>query len=167
MRRLASWPVTHFLIGALIILIDLETGTFLQFPILFVVPVGLCAWFANPPGAYVLSVALPLARVGVVVFVEHPHPVPYALANAAIRMTVLLGLSILIARLARREREIRERLETLVRVCAWSRTVEFEGEWLSFEQYLSRRFGIKTTHGISPAEFEKMMGNSVTSEDST
>lgn len=48
------------------------------------------------------------------------------------------------------------RLRRLARVCAWSRTIEFRGEWVSFEEYLRRRFQIQTTHGISPAEAAKM-----------
>jgi CHASE3 domain sensor protein len=47
--------------------------------------------------------------------------------------------------------------EQLLRVCAWSKTVEYKGEWITFEQYLSRRFGIDSTHGISPAEERKLM----------
>jgi hypothetical protein len=38
----------------------------------------------------------------------------------------------------------------LVRVCAWTRKIEFHGEWMSLEEYLSRRFNIAVTHGISP-----------------
>lgn len=50
------------------------------------------------------------------------------------------------------------RLQGLVTVCAWSRTVEYQGEWLSFEEYLLRRFNLNTSHGISPAEAEKTLG---------
>lgn len=37
-----------------------------------------------------------------------------------------------------------------VTLCAWTRTVRFEGEWLSVEDYLKRRYGVLTSHGISP-----------------
>ncbi len=47
------------------------------------------------------------------------------------------------------------RARALARMCAWSRTVEYEGEWLSFEEYLLRRFDVDTTHGISPSEAAK------------
>ncbi len=43
-----------------------------------------------------------------------------------------------------------EHYRNLVTLCAWSRSVEYEGEWISFEEYLRRRFDISTTHGISP-----------------
>lgn len=49
-------------------------------------------------------------------------------------------------------------LQDLVTVCAWSRTVEYEGEWLSFEKYLLRRFGLNTSHGIAPEAAEKVFG---------
>jgi CHASE3 domain sensor protein len=43
-----------------------------------------------------------------------------------------------------------EHYRNLVTLCAWTRSVEFEGEWISFEEYLRRRFDISTTHGIAP-----------------
>jgi CHASE3 domain sensor protein len=43
-----------------------------------------------------------------------------------------------------------EHYRNLVTLCAWTRSVEFEGEWISFEEYLRRKFDISTTHGISP-----------------
>jgi hypothetical protein len=47
-------------------------------------------------------------------------------------------------------------VEPVVNMCAYSRTIEYEGEWISFEQYLERRFKITTSHGMSPAEFERL-----------
>jgi len=43
-----------------------------------------------------------------------------------------------------------EHYRNLVTLCAWTRSVEYEGEWISFEEYLRRKFGISSTHGISP-----------------
>lgn len=59
-----------------------------------------------------------------------------------------LGLFYLLHRLSK--------LEPVVNMCAYSRTIEYEGEWVSFEEYLRRRFNIMTSHGLSPAEFEKL-----------
>ena len=50
-------------------------------------------------------------------------------------------------------------MQSLVTVCAWSRTIEYEGAWLSFEEYLLRRFNLNTSHGISPAEAKKAFGD--------
>jgi CHASE3 domain sensor protein len=74
------------------------------------------------------------------------------LASALVALNLFFAVAILILvhRLAR--------LQNLVTICAWSRTVEYEGEWLSFEEYLDRRFNLSTSHGISPAEAEKAFG---------
>jgi CHASE3 domain sensor protein len=50
------------------------------------------------------------------------------------------------------------KIEPIVHMCASSRTIEYGGEWVSFEQYLKRRFNIETSHGMSPAEFERLRG---------
>ena len=43
-----------------------------------------------------------------------------------------------------------EHYRNLVTLCAWTRSVEYEGEWISFEEYLRRKFDLSATHGISP-----------------
>jgi CHASE3 domain sensor protein len=49
-----------------------------------------------------------------------------------------------------------EQMQEMVTICAWSKLIEFEGEWLSMEEYLSRRLHARVTHGISQIEAEKM-----------
>jgi CHASE3 domain sensor protein len=43
-----------------------------------------------------------------------------------------------------------EHYRNLVTLCAWTRSVEYEGEWISFEEYLRRKFDINSTFGMSP-----------------
>lgn len=49
------------------------------------------------------------------------------------------------------------RTQRLVTMCAWTRTIQYEGEWLTFEEYLKRRFGLETTHGIRPDQANKVL----------
>lgn len=70
----------------------------------------------------------------------------------------LVGLSLIFAVAVSVMLHRLSKIQSLVTVCAWSRTVEYEGEWLSFEEYLLRRFNLNTSHGISPAEAEKAFG---------
>lgn len=44
----------------------------------------------------------------------------------------------------------------LVTLCAWTRTVRYEGEWVSVETYLERRYGVVTSHGMSPAAMRQL-----------
>lgn len=57
--------------------------------------------------------------------------------------------------------------EQFVTLCAWSKTVRYEGEWLTFENYLLRRFGLMTTHGISPEALEKLEAEDARAEDAS
>lgn len=67
----------------------------------------------------------------------------------AVNAGMILALVLAIRRL--------ERLEPILTVCAWSKTILDGDEWISFEEYLARRFHIKVTHGMSPKEAAKIM----------
>jgi CheY-like chemotaxis protein len=36
----------------------------------------------------------------------------------------------------------------LALMCAWTHRMKYQGQWISFEAYLAKRFGVKVTHGI-------------------
>lgn len=162
--RILARPSTHVLMGLGILLLDLLSGPYLLFPTLFVLPVSLSAWHYSVRWAYAFAVFLPLGRLFIAEFVDHPSPNVYIALNALIRMAVLASLAFLVDRTARQTKALRERVAGLVTVCAWSRTVEYEGEWISFEDYLKRRFDLDTSHGISPAEAEKAFRNRKSSD---
>lgn len=69
----------------------------------------------------------------------------------ALLLVDLCGLGV-IALLSRRAK----RLEQLVTVCAWTKTIQHEGRWVSFEEYLKQRFGISVTHSMSRAAYDKL-----------
>jgi CHASE3 domain sensor protein len=50
-----------------------------------------------------------------------------------------------------------EHLRQIVTVCAWTGRVQFEGEWISLEDYLQRRFGVSVSHGLSNEAAAKMI----------
>jgi CHASE3 domain sensor protein len=52
-----------------------------------------------------------------------------------------------------------ERLQSIITICAWSHMIQYEGEWLSIEDYLKRRFKVSISHGISTAEAQKLLQN--------
>ena len=157
-RSALSRGTTYVVLGAAILLLDISTGRFLQFPILFIVPVALSAWYHGPRLSYSLAVLLPVGRLLIAVSVEVQSPFPPVLVNCLVRVAVLTLLGYLVSRTARQTAALQQRIDNMVTICAWSRTVEYQGEWISFEEYLLRRFNIKTTHGISAAEAERVFG---------
>lgn len=155
-QRALRHPATHLLCSAGILMLDLVTGPFLQFPILFVLPVAAAAWHVGSRLAYSLAVVLPVGRLAVAWLIDQPSPTAYIVVNCLIRIMVLLFIAYLVRRIVRRAQMLEGRLDSLVTVCAWSRTVEYEGEWLSFEEYLRRRFKVQVSHGISPEESARL-----------
>lgn len=75
--------------------------------------------------------------------VEELHRGDLVSLGLATALAVMLIALLVIARGA-------EHYRNLVTLCAWTRSVEYEGEWISFEEYLRRKFDISTTHAISP-----------------
>lgn len=46
--------------------------------------------------------------------------------------------------------------EGLLTICPWTHRVLYEGNWLSFEDYLQHAHGVLVTHGISPDAFPNL-----------
>lgn len=46
-------------------------------------------------------------------------------------------------------------LERLVTVCAWSKKIQVDGRWVTFEEFLVDNLGVRITHGIDPESAEK------------
>jgi hypothetical protein len=43
-----------------------------------------------------------------------------------------------------------QKLEEMLRVCAWCRKIGFRNKWLKVEEYFDEGFHIHTTHGMCP-----------------
>ena len=79
-----------------------------------------------------------------------------ALAKRRLIEELIVGLSILAMILAVVVWLRLRRAERLVTMCAWTKAIEIDGEWMSIEAYMKRRFGISITHGISPEELKRL-----------
>ena len=47
-------------------------------------------------------------------------------------------------------------LSNLITVCAWSRKIRVEGEWVTFEEFLVDRLGVSISHGLSPEVAQRL-----------
>lgn len=72
---------------------------------------------------------------------------------SALVMVIGFGFIIAIFFLLRRL----ERMQEMIKICSWSKLIEYEGEWLSIEDYLMRRFHAQITHGMSDVEAKKFL----------
>ena len=113
---IASRIETHVLLSVAILFLDLVTGRYLQFPILFVVPVALAAWYGNYRLAYTLAILLPIGRLLIALFVDTPSPSWYIAANCLIRIAVLLFIAYMSTRVTQQTKQLtrsREQLKSM------------------------------------------------------
>jgi hypothetical protein len=108
-----------------ILLVDLFTGPFIQFPILFVVPVALATASHGRIGGVVVAVVLPLARLSF--FLHWPLPSSWFVEgiDTAVDMAILTGFSLLIEHLLQQQREIRV-LQGMLPICAFCKKIRDE-----------------------------------------
>ena len=77
-------------------------------------------------------------------------PPPVNWAEAVIETAVVLVVWFVVHRFTRRLLRRLHYLEEFLRVCAWCRRIDSGGEWMPLEQYFSREFSTKTSHGMCP-----------------
>ena len=144
------WP--HALAGAAVLGIDFATGKYVMFPILFVVPVMLAAWFSAKRTAYALAVVLPLGRLAIASLFDKPDPFVFLAINALIRMVVLGLLAFLVARTSRQTKELAQRvkqLEGILPICMFCKRIrDGQENWHPLEVYISQHSKANFSHGI-------------------
>ena len=144
------WP--HVLAGIFVLLIDYATGKFIMFPILFVIPVMLAAWFSTQRVAYSLAVLLPLGRLAVASSFDTPDPLIFLALNALIRMSVLVLLAFLVARTSRQTKELAQRvkqLEGILPICMFCKRIRDDhNNWHQLESYITDHSKAFFSHGI-------------------
>ena len=149
----ARWWAALILISVTVLALDIATGPYILFPITFVVPVGLGAWFLSRTAGVGFAFALVLSRFGIALFVESPGRPLYATAlNAAIRLLVLTGLAVLLAKVNRQQQALAHRvqvLEGILPICAFCKKIRRpDGVWEPIEIYITHRSAAQFSHGL-------------------
>lgn len=138
--------------GIAILLLDLVTGPYLMFPIFFVIPVTLAAWFVRWPLAVSLGVLLPIGRLFIALYVDHPTPTAFTYVNALIRILVLGFIAVLVSRTARQTRALRQELkllEGILPICMFCKRIRDEQQqWQPLESYISQHSEADFSHGL-------------------
>jgi phosphoenolpyruvate-protein phosphotransferase len=105
---------TVFIISlALVVLgIDLITGREVQFPLIYVLPVGIAAWRNQKTLAYAMSIVLPLVR-GIYEFPWHTSAsIPIASINTLMEIAALMLYSYLVDKTATQKRQLQKTITT-------------------------------------------------------
>ena len=153
--KLLAHPLTYVVMGAGILLLDLFTGPVLKFPILFVLPVALSAWFCNVRLAYTLAGSLPLGTFLIGYYMDAPTDIAAIVINMLIRMFVLGLLAFFAATVVRLNRLVKV-LRGRLPICMWCKNIrKADGKWEQLEKYIIDHSEADFTHGLCPECMKK------------
>jgi hypothetical protein len=84
---------------------------------------------------------------------------PFALIFGWPTLELLLTLTVwfLVRISTRRILDHLHYLENFLRVCAWCRRINYQGEWMRLEEFIQQGFDTPTTHGICPECFRQQV----------
>jgi len=139
-----------------LIWVDYLVGSSPQFPVLYVIPVTLAAWYSGRLPSVALAVALPLAHI---IFLAMLWPQQGELgshvAATILRGSVILVMALWFARLAEHEGAVHrhvQRLEGLLPICCFCKSIRTQaGDWEPLEAYISERSEAQFSHGFCPS----------------
>lgn len=149
--RLGLW----YTIAAAMVAVDYFTGPVIQFPIAFLLPVLLAAWFDSLLHALLLAITLPMIRLGFLIGVwAAPWTVGEAITNAVIRICVLSLLAYFVGRTAQQYQAVLREVQILERIlpiCSYCKKIRDSKEsWQSLETYFHTHADIAFSHGLCP-----------------
>jgi len=87
-----------------------------------------------------------LLKLPSLVFSENPFAFLYR--RTTLDILLVLAVWFLVSTSTRRILERIHYLEKFMRVCAWCRKINYQGEWMPLEQFMRQGFDTPTTHGI-------------------
>jgi len=105
-------PAWWLAVAPLLIWADYLAGPNSQFPVAYVLPVCVAAWYSGAGPALALATMLPLAHLAFVLTVWGPQPYPgWTVAMALLRGGATAFIALVFARQSEHERQLRRDLE--------------------------------------------------------
>lgn len=148
-------PAWWAAVGATLVIADYVVGPYFAYPVVYVIPVILAAWYSGRRSAVLLALALPVAHIVLLLGVwPMPEDVAWLVAATVFRGAIILLLAFWFARLSEHERALHRhvrQLEGLLPICAFCKNIRTKsGEWEPIETYISSRSEAQFSHGFCP-----------------
>lgn len=142
-------------IAGVLLWADYVTGPKTEFPVVYVIPVTVAAWYSGRWAALALAIALPLVHAMFLTTLWHQPWSLATLAETTIRGAVIVAMALWFARLAEHEGALRRHvrtLEGLLPICAFCKKIRNEsGAWERLETFIATRSDAQFSHGFCPS----------------
>ncbi len=161
---------------ALVSYVDYVTGYELLFFVFYFFPVSLCGWYLGRPTTLVMAILGGASWFMVDRLSGHVYPnEAIRVWNASICLAAFAIIGLVLQRLRRalaeqerarqklagaladlsRSTEEISKLQTELQVvCAWTKRIRIDGQWMAFDKFLAEKLHLSVSHGISPEALE-------------
>lgn len=137
-----------------VLLTDYITGQAIQFPIVYIFPIGLAAWREKKILAYLMAILLPFTRVLFHFLWHDTQPISFSIINTMIAIFVLIFYAYLINRTAWQTKSLKKKvtqLEGILPICASCKNIRTEnGDYEQIETFITNHSGVLFSHGLCP-----------------
>ena len=137
------------------LLFEYLTGSYNQFPVVYVIPVSLAAWYSGRWPAILIAVAVPCFHFLFASLQHEPMNTLAFVAASTFRGSVIIFLALWFVRLSEHERALHQEVQTLkglLPICSFCKSIKNDaGEWEHLERFISRRSETKFSHGLCPS----------------
>ena len=149
--------VMSLAVAAIIFLVDVRVPRGLAVATLYVLPL-LISLLADDQKLTLILAALFTILIALGHAFSPVAGVPHWIAvwDAVIAVLVVWITAVLGSEMTSAKRKIHDMGKLLV-MCAWTKQVKVDGEWISVDAYLTEHLGVKLSHGISQDAAEKML----------
>jgi hypothetical protein len=149
-------PMWWVPVTAILLAIDYRTAIYTEFPVGYVIPVAIAAWYSGRRPALALAVVNPAVHVVFQLFFwTQAGSVAILLFAATLRCAAVCVLAFWLSRLSEHERELYHHVETLeglLPICAFCKSIRNDaGDWERLEKYISKRSDAQFSHGFCPS----------------
>ena len=152
-------PLYWLIIAFLVLRADYITGPLVQFPILYLIPIGLASWYNGRVWGLIFAFGMPLIRLYFLNLWEAPWTIFEATINASIRIFVFTIFAYLVDRIVTQKRDLEKEVHILrgiLPICSFCKKIrDDKGYWDQVEKYISDHSDALFSHGICPDCFEK------------
>ena len=148
-------PLWWIGLAAALAWVDYLNGPGTQFPVLYIIPMILAAWYSGRWPALMLAITMPMVHILLLVLWWQPDNIGTLVAAASFRGAVIMVLALWFARFSEHERALEHHVQTLeglLPICTFCKSIRNDaGEWERLEKFISTRSEAQFSHGFCPA----------------
>jgi hypothetical protein len=147
-------PLYWLILASLIIVVDYVAGPLIQFPILYLIPIGLASWYSGRWWGLSFAFSMPLIRLYFLTLLDAPWTIFEAAINATIRVVVFASFAYLVDKIVTYKGELEKEVHVLkgiLPICSFCKKIRNQdGNWEALEHYITVHSEAEFTHGMCP-----------------